>query len=143
MSGDEKENRRQQAARHDLAKPSEKGGFMRSGMFRVFAVSAALSLTSGCMFTQWTDNAFFGVLEDPPTHHNREWVGVMVLPLAIAGDIVTAPAQVIALMITGDYGIYQGTDGRISLHEDPAREMRVAGLDAESRIQWRVRSDCR
>lgn len=107
---------------------------MRSGMFRVFAVSAALSLTSGCMFTQWTDNAFFGVLEDPPTHHNREWVGIMVLPLAVAGDIVTAPAQVIALMITGDYGIYQGTDGRISLHEDPAREMRVAGLDSAGKV---------
>ena len=107
---------------------------MGSGMFRVIAVSAALSLTSGCMFTQWTDNAFFGVLEDPPTHHNREWVGVMVLPLAIVGDIVTAPGQVIALMITGDYGIYQGTDGRISLNEDPSRELRVAGLDAEGRI---------
>jgi hypothetical protein len=107
---------------------------MRSGMFRVFAVSAALSLTSGCMFTQWTDNAFFGVLEDPPTHHNREWLGIMVLPLAFAGDIITAPAQAIALMITGDYGIYQGSDGRISLNEDPSREMRVAALDADGKV---------
>jgi hypothetical protein len=107
---------------------------MRSRMIGVFAVSAALSLTSGCMFTQWTDNAFFGVLEDPPTHHNREWVGIMVLPLAVVGDIITAPGQVIALMVTGDYGIYQGTDGRISLNEDPSKEMRVAGLDANGKV---------
>jgi hypothetical protein len=107
---------------------------MGSGMFRVIAVSAALSLTSGCMFTQWTDNAFFGVLEDPPTHYNREWLGIMVLPLAVAGDIITAPAQAIALMITGDYGIYQGSDGRISMNEDPSREMRVAALDADGKV---------
>jgi hypothetical protein len=107
---------------------------MSSGLFRVVAVSAALSLTSGCMFTQWTDNAFFGVLEDPPTHHNREWLGIMILPLAVTGDIVTAPFQVVALMVTGDYGIYMGTDGRMSMNEDPAREMRVAGLDAEGKI---------
>jgi hypothetical protein len=107
---------------------------MGSGMFRVLGVSAALSLTSGCMFTQWTDNAFFGVLEDPPSHYNREWVGVVVLPLAVAGDIITAPVQVIALMITGDYGIYQGNDGRISLNEDPSRQMRVAGLDADGKV---------
>ncbi len=107
---------------------------MRSRIVRVFAVSVALSLTSGCMFTQWTDNAFFGVIDDPPTHHNREWLGVVVLPLAVVGDIITAPGQVIALMITGDYGIYQGTDGRISLSEDPATEMRVAGLDADGKV---------
>jgi hypothetical protein len=107
---------------------------MRSGMFRVLAVSAALSLTSGCMFTQWTDNAFFGVREDPPTHYNREWVGIVVLPLAVTGDIVTAPFQVIALMITGDYGIYMGTDGRMTLNEDPTRQMRVAGLDADGKV---------
>lgn len=103
---------------------------MRSGLVRAITVCTALSLSSGCMFTQWTDHAFFGVPEDPPEHVDRQWVGAFVLPLAIAGDIVTFPGQVIALMVTGDWGIYRGDEGRVSLAPS---EMRVAGLDAEGR----------
>lgn len=103
---------------------------MRSVLLRALTVSTALSLTSGCMFTQWTDHAFFGVPEDPPTHMDRQWVGAIVLPLAIVGDIATFPGQVIALMVTGDWGIYRGDEGRISLAPS---EMRVAGIDAEGR----------
>jgi uncharacterized iron-regulated membrane protein len=103
---------------------------MRSGLVRALTVSVALSFTSGCMFTQWTDHAFFGVPEDPPEHVDRQWVGAVVLPLAVVGDIVTFPGQIIALMVTGDWSIYRGDEGRISMAPS---EMRVAAVDAEGR----------
>lgn len=79
---------------------------MRSVLVRSLVVSVALSALSGCAFTQWTDHAYFGSPQDPPVHTNREWVGAVILPAAVLGDIVTAPGQVIALMILGDDGIY-------------------------------------
>lgn len=87
---------------------------MRSRMIQVLAVSGLLSL-SGCVFTQWTDHAFFGSPDDPPTHAEREWLGVAVLPLAVLGDILTAPGQAIALLIMGDGGMYKAPNGRVAV----------------------------
>jgi hypothetical protein len=103
---------------------------MRSQWVRGLAASAALSMLSGCMFVQWTDHAFIGSPQDPPTHVNREWAGVAILPLALAGDIITAPFQAIAVLVRGDYGIYARPHERVSLGNDPDT-LRVAGLRAD------------
>lgn len=105
---------------------------MRSRWFQGLALGAALSLTSGCMFMQWTDRAFLGSPNDPPTHHDREWIGAVVMPLAITGDIVTAPFQVIALMITGDFGIYHHP--REQVRTIDADGLRLAGVDADGHV---------
>lgn len=105
---------------------------MRSRWFQGLALGAALSLTSGCMFMQWTDRAFIGSPNDPPTHVDREWVGAVVMPLAITGDIITAPFQVIALMITGDFGIYHYPREQVRLLD--ANDVRVAGVDSNGHV---------
>lgn len=79
---------------------------MRSFLIRGLVLPIALTALSGCAFTQWTDHAFIGAPTDPPTHPNREWAGAVLLPVAAVGDIVTAPAQLVALLISGDDGIY-------------------------------------
>jgi len=111
---------------------------MRSGSFRVFAGGVALSMLSGCMFTQWTDHAYFGSPQDPPIHAEQEWAGVVILPVAIVGDVITAPFQVIALLIAKDYGIYsppprQRASLGIDAGED-AHGLRVAGIDADGNV---------
>jgi hypothetical protein len=83
---------------------------MGSFVLRSLAVPVLVSMLSGCVFTQWTDHAFFGSPDDPPTHANREWAGFAVLPLAVLGDIVTAPGQAIALLVMGDFGMYHGAN---------------------------------
>jgi hypothetical protein len=96
---------------------------MRSIVLRSLAVPMVVSMLSGCAFTQWTDNAFFGSPDDPPKHANREWAGIAVLPLAVIGDIITAPGQAIALLVMGDFGIYQGDNYR------KGRSTRLVGSD--------------
>lgn len=103
---------------------------MRSQFVQGLAASVALSMLSGCMFVQWTDHAFIGSPQDPPTHTNREWAAVAILPLAFVGDIITAPFQGIALLVRGDYGIYARPHERISLG-DNSGPLRVAGLNAD------------
>ncbi len=105
---------------------------MRSRWIQGFALGAALSFTSGCMFMQWTDRAFLGSPNDPPTHQDREWIGAVVMPLAITGDIVTAPFQVVALMITGDFGIYHHPREQVRAL-DPG-QLRVAGVDRDGHV---------
>ncbi|MFN2376678.1 MAG: hypothetical protein ABR538_09080 [Candidatus Binatia bacterium] len=103
-------------------------------------VAATLSVLSGCFFTQWTDRAFIGAPTDPPTHANRAWIGALVLPLAVAGDIITAPGQVIALMIVGDWEPYHRPRQRVAPDSGggyssiDASSLRVAGLDAENKV---------
>lgn len=106
---------------------------MRSHLVRGLAASVALSMLSGCMFVQWTDHAFIGSPQDPPTHTNREWAGVAILPLAFAGDIITAPFQAIALLVRGDYGIYARPHERVTLGNHPDR-LRVAAVRADGTI---------
>ncbi|MFN2426450.1 MAG: hypothetical protein ABR587_08395 [Candidatus Binatia bacterium] len=94
-------------------------------------------MLSGCMFTQWTDHAFIGSPQDPPTHYDRQWAGAVILPAAIAGDILTAPFQLVALLIVGDYGIYARPNPRRVIYQsdagsDPA--MRIAGVDAAGNV---------
>ena len=112
---------------------------MRSGLIRGLAVSAALSLTSGCMFVQMTDHAFIGSPNDPPTHHERQWIGAVVLPLAVVGDIITAPGQVIALMIVGDFGIYARPNERVG--SIGAADLRVASVGADGNLAEIALSD--
>lgn len=113
---------------------------MRSGLFRGLTVAASLSVLSGCFFTQWTDRAFIGGPDDPPTHANRAWIGAVVLPLAVVGDIVTSPGQVIALMIVGDWDPYHRPRQTVSPDSGgdyssiDASSLRVAGLDAGNNV---------
>lgn len=113
---------------------------MRSGLIRGLTVAASLSVLSGCFFTQWTDRAFIGGLNDPPTHANRAWVGAVVLPLAVVGDIVTMPGQVIALMVVGDWDPYHKPRQTVApasggdYSSIDASSLRVAGLDAGNNI---------
>lgn len=109
---------------------------MSSGLLRVLVVSVALSMTSGCMFTQWTDHAFIGSPQDPPRHPDHTWATAVVLPFAMVGDIVTAPGQLIALLIMGDYGIYATHEGgKVSMIEPEAAglDLRVASIDADGK----------
>jgi len=89
------------------------------------------------MFVQWTDHAFIGSPSDPPTHADRQWAGAVILPLAIAGDIITAPGQLIALLVTGDYGIYARPNREVIIYQQESRledGLRVAGLDADGNV---------
>ncbi|HEY2773002.1 MAG TPA: hypothetical protein VGK20_02995 [Candidatus Binatia bacterium] len=79
---------------------------MRSFLVRGLVLPVVLSLVAGCAFTEWTDHGYFGSPADPPSHPNREWAGLVLMPLAVAGDILTAPAQLIMLAVVGDYGLY-------------------------------------
>jgi len=103
---------------------------MRSQFVQGLAASVALSMLSGCMFVQWTDHAFIGSPQDPPTHTDRQWAGVAIIPFAIVGDIITAPFQGIALLVRGDYGIYARPHERVSLGDNPDT-LRVAGLNSD------------
>jgi hypothetical protein len=86
------------------------------------------------MFTQMTDHAFIGTYQQPPTHADREWVGAAVYPLAVVGDIITAPFQGIVLMIRGDYGIYATRDGRVTMQLGESDSLRVASIDAAGHV---------
>ena len=88
---------------------------MSSRWIRGWAVAVALSVLSGCAFTQMTDQGFFGSPEDPPSHADREWAGVVILPFAMVGDIISSPVQLLVLLITGDYGIYRGLPERAAI----------------------------
>lgn len=101
---------------------------MHSRWNGIVAVSVALSILSGCAFTQWTDHAFLGSPQDPPSHADREWAAAVILPFAVAGDLITAPVQLIVLLIRGDHGIYArrnapAYDDRASLGEQQLRPL--------------------
>jgi len=116
---------------------------MRSSWLRCLAVPVAVSVLSGCAFTQWTDNAFIGSPDDPPTHANREWAGAVLLPLAITGDIIFAPVQVIVLLVTGDYGIYARSNAplpKASLLDADGNAVRVASATTVDELSRAVAS---
>ncbi len=92
---------------------------MRSKMLRSLVLPVAFSLLSGCAFTQWTDHAFIGSPSDPPTHPNREWAGAVILPLAVTGDILTTPIQLVMLLIMKDDGIYAAWNKPKQARRDP------------------------
>lgn len=69
------------------------------------AVAVATSM-AGCAFTQWTDRYYFGTAGGPPVYENRTMTGVVILPFALIGDVITSPIQVILMAIMGDEWIY-------------------------------------
>jgi len=79
---------------------------MDSRAFRSFVVVSALAMMSGCAFTQWTDRAFLGTQNCPPRHPNRQWAFATIIPFAVIGDIITAPAQQIMLVAADDGSLY-------------------------------------
>ena len=81
---------------------------MISKLTRACATVALASCLSGCVFTQWTDHAFYGSPDDPQTYPRREWAFNHLLPLAVVGDILTAPIQAVYLAIAGDDTLYRG-----------------------------------
>lgn len=79
---------------------------MRSRWLRNVTVSVALMALAGCAFTQWTERYFIGDAVKEPVHDNRLWTGAVILPFALIGDIITAPVQVVLLVIFGDDWLY-------------------------------------
>lgn len=79
---------------------------MRSRWLRNLTVSVALMALAGCAFTQWTERYFIGDAVKEPVHDNRIWTGAVILPFALIGDIITAPVQVVLLVIFGDDWLY-------------------------------------
>jgi hypothetical protein len=79
---------------------------MRSRWLRNVTVSVALMALAGCAFTQWTERYFIGDAVKDPVHDNRIWTGAVILPFALIGDIITAPVQVVLLVIFGDDWLY-------------------------------------
>lgn len=79
---------------------------MRSRWLRTLTVAVALSALAGCAFTQWTERYFIGDAVKEPVHDNRIWTGAVILPFALIGDIITAPVQVVLLVIFGDDWLY-------------------------------------
>jgi hypothetical protein len=73
---------------------------------RTLTASVALSALAGCAFTQWTERYFIGDAVKVPVHENRIWTGAVILPFALIGDIITAPVQVVLLVIFGDDWLY-------------------------------------
>ena len=73
---------------------------------RNLAAFSALSLLSGCAFTQWTDHAFLGTKDCPPTHPGRQWAFATIAPIAALGDLLTAPVQQWMLVAGDDDSLY-------------------------------------
>jgi len=122
---------------------------MRSSFLRSLAVPVVLSVLSGCAFTQWTDRAFIGTPSDPPDHANRAWIGAVVLPAAIVGDILSAPVQVVMLMVMGDWSLYHrsrhtayeqsasllaGAEARFARLEGVDPKRMALGVDADGNV---------
>jgi hypothetical protein len=61
---------------------------------------------AGCAFTQWTDRYFLGTTGGPPVHEGRVGTGIVLVPLAIAGDVATFPIQALVLVFAGDDALY-------------------------------------
>ena len=71
------------------------------------SVATAVGVTAtGCAFTQWTDRYYFGTADGPPVYENRTMTGIVILPFAIVGDIISAPVQVLLLAVMGDQWLY-------------------------------------
>lgn len=87
---------------------------MRSKWMRNTVASVALLALGGCAFTQWTERYFIGDAIRAPVHENRIWTGAVILPFALVGDIVTAPIQVILLVIFGDEWLYSKKQRAVS-----------------------------
>ena len=79
---------------------------MRAKWLRNLTVAVSLSALAGCAFTQWTERYFIGDAVKAPVHENRLWTGAVILPFALVGDVITAPVQVILLVIFGDDWLY-------------------------------------
>jgi hypothetical protein len=79
---------------------------MRSRWLRNVTASVAMFALAGCAFTQWTERYFIGDAVKAPVHDNRIWTGAVILPFALLGDIITAPVQVVLLVIFGDDWLY-------------------------------------
>ena len=79
---------------------------MRSRWLRNVTVSVALMALAGCAFTQWTERYFIGDAVKAPVNDNRIWTGAVILPFALVGDIITAPVQIVLLVIFGDDWLY-------------------------------------
>ncbi|MHB8878107.1 MAG: hypothetical protein ACYC8T_30790 [Myxococcaceae bacterium] len=69
---------------------------------KIAAVVTLVALLAGCAFTRLTDRAYLGVGTPGPTHPGRIYTGLFLLPIAVAADVVSAPAQLIAMAIWGD-----------------------------------------
>jgi hypothetical protein len=66
-------------------------------------IAAALALgSSGCALTRWTDRQFLGTTGGAPVHEGRMVTGLILVPVALVGDLVTFPVQAVVLVVAGD-----------------------------------------
>jgi hypothetical protein len=73
---------------------------------KVMMVTALATLSalcsSGCVLTRWTDRQFLGTTGGAPVHDGRTVTGLVLVPLALVGDVVTFPVQAVVLVFAGD-----------------------------------------
>jgi len=76
---------------------------MTAAKIRMVTALTALALgSSGCVFTRWTDRQFLGTTGGTPLHEGRTVTGLVLVPLALVGDLVTFPVQAVVLVFAGD-----------------------------------------
>jgi hypothetical protein len=95
------------------------------------------SMLAGCAFTQWTEHYFFGSGSRKPVYQNRFATGVVILPFALAGDIVTSPIQGLLMVIFGDDFLYKKSNMAYAQAPARASSAALASLDAlEQQKVW-------
>ncbi len=92
----------------------------------VVGMLALVFVASGCAFTRWTDRAYLGTTGGAPNHEGRLVTGLVLVPFAIAGDVVTFPIQALVLIIGGDDALKPS--------ERPRRDLGAA-VDARARAR--------
>lgn len=102
---------------------------------KLCAAALSVSLLAGCALTRMVDHAFLGAATGRPKYENRIYTGLVLLPFAVVMDLVTMPAQLVALAVLGDDSLgptrrdYLAPERLTPAEVDPA----LAGLSPELR----------
>jgi hypothetical protein len=74
---------------------------------RILVLSLVVAASSlGCAFSQWTDRYFLGTQGGSPVYADRTLTGLVLVPFALAADVVTFPVQAVVLVCGGDEVLY-------------------------------------
>ncbi len=75
-------------------------------------------LTAGCILSKSVERSFIGYTQGPK-YKNHKVTGFILLPIAVAADIVTFPVQAVLLMIFGDNFPFEQNRYTTVLNNDP------------------------
>lgn len=122
---------------------------MQSSVRRVVGAMVAIAMAcgvSGCALTQWTDRYFFGTAGGPPVYEHRVVTGMVIVPFALAVDLVTFPIQAILLAIMGDDFLYthkSRTGQPMASAKDVVTQPGLANLSADVKARLVADLDAR